>query len=128
MAIDGETLAGRTQANLNTLPFDQPFVDEMGFPLQFLDQDQKVATRLGATDYLLTFDPPQPGPFGLSIRLLPVRAHLWPSGVAADTLPDVRQVLPEGGFLFGLGNRFFRYSRFGLERLAEKDQPLGDAS
>lgn len=128
MAIDGETLAGRTQANLNTLPFDRPFVDEMGSPLQFLDQDQKVATRLGATDYLLTFDPPQPGPFGLSIRLLPVRAHLWPSGVAADTLPDVRQVLPEGGFLFGLGNRIFRYSRCGLERLAEKDQSSGDVS
>ncbi len=128
MAIDGEALAGRTQANLNTLPFDQPFVDEMGSPLQFLDQDQKVSTRLGATDYLLTFDPPQPGPFGLPIRLLPMRAHLWPSGVAADTRPDVRQVLPEGGFLFALGNRIFRYSRFGLERLAEKDQPSGDAS
>ena len=126
MAIEGETLAGRTLAHLNTLPFDSPFVDEMGQLLQFMHRDQKVASRLGATDYLLTFDPPPAGPFGQPIRLLPMRAHLWPAGVASDTQPDVDHVLPEGGFVFRLGKTQFRYSRFGLERLSEKEPSTGE--
>lgn len=128
MALDGETLAGRIQANLNTLPFDAPFVDEMGCPLQFIDRDQKVASRLGATDYLLTFDPPQAGPFGQPIRLLPMRAHLWPAGVAPDTQPAVSQVLSAGGFVFCLGKTHFRYDRFGLQRLTEPETSTGEFS
>lgn len=116
-AVDGETLAGRTQANLNTLPFDRPWVDGMGNVLTFAELDETVSTRLGASDHLLTFDPPQSGPFKQATRLLPLRSHLWPQGVPFDAPPTVTRALEGGGFEFMLGQQTFRYSRFGLERL-----------
>lgn len=116
-AVDGETLAGRAQANLNTLPFETPWVDDMGQVLTFADQDQHVGTRLGTNDYLLTFEPPQPGPFTTGVNKLPLRTHLWPQGLPPDTQPTELKALTDGGFQFNLGPHAFRYSRLGLERL-----------
>lgn len=113
--IDGEFAAQRTQAKLNMLAYGQPFDEDF----HFLDQDQKVTTRLGSNDHLLTFEPLQPGPFGQPVHQIPLRAHLWPKGLAFDTPPADIEPLPQGAFSFCLGPTRFLYSRVGLERLAQ---------
>ncbi len=115
--IDGELQAKRGIVAIHRLPFDKHFEDDEGNTLVFLDAEQKVSSRLGASDYLVTFDPPQPGPFGNAIRHLPVRHHMWPRGVSPDTPPKVQAVGIEDGFTFTLATAPYRYSRLGLERL-----------
>lgn len=107
--IDGETGAGRTIAHLQALPYDKPFEG-----LTFPDADQKVATRLGAADRLVEFDPPLCGPFGLDVRELAIRHHLLPPELPFDAAPEHIQPI-SGGFEFSLGARRYRYSRVGLE-------------
>lgn len=114
--IDGDTGARRTSARLGLLPLDTEFA-ELAFP-----EDVKLATRLGAADRVVNFDPSQPGPFGTSIGELPIRHHLLPAGLAVDALPQVITIEP-GGFVFRLGAWHYRYSRLGLERLAQSDIP-----
>lgn len=118
-AADGKTHAERTMAALSKLPFDKCFEDEAGNVLQFPSSEQQISSRLGASDYLLTFDPPLPGPFGQNIRLLPVRHHMWPKGVGPDEQPSQQIALPGGGFTFMLGQYPLRYSRLGLERITD---------
>lgn len=114
--IDGDTGARRTTAKLGLLPLDSAFAD-LAFP-----QDVKLATRLGAADRVVNFDPPQPGPFGNLIRELPIRHHLLPAGLALDAKPEAIITEP-GGFTFRVGATCYRYSRIGLERLAQSDTP-----
>lgn len=112
-AIDGDTLARRGVGHLHTLDYDVAFGDVL-----FPDSDQKIATRLGASDRLIVFDPPMPGPFQQQVKQLALRHHQIPEGVSPDALPVDISVLPEGaGFEFTLGNARYRYNRFGLERL-----------
>jgi CRISPR-associated endonuclease/helicase Cas3 len=109
--LDGTRSAAKSVAQLQALPYQQPFED-----LTFPDAEQKIATRLGAADRLVDFDPPQPGPFGQPVRQLAIRFHMLPNGLAADAQPA--DVLPlVGGFEFTLGDRSYRYNRFGLQRL-----------
>ena len=92
----------------------------------FPDSDQKIATRLGAADRLVAFEPPQPGPFQQDVKQLALRHHQIPEGVSPDALPTGISVLPaHAGFEFTLGNARYRYNRFGLERLKsdDKNQP-----
>lgn len=114
--IDGDTGARRSSAKLGLLPLDTAFAD-LAFP-----QDVKLATRLGAADRVVNFDPAQPGPFGNAIRELPIRHHLLPAGLALDAPPEAIATEP-GGFAFRLGATRYRYSRLGLERLAQSDTP-----
>ncbi|MCK2089334.1 CRISPR-associated helicase Cas3' [Thauera aromatica] len=114
--IDGDTGARRASAKLGLLPLDTAFA-ELAFPL-----DVKLATRLGAADRVVNFDPPQPGPFGNLIRELPLRHHLLPAGLALDARPEAIMTEP-GGFGFRLGTTHYRYSRVGLERVAQSDTP-----
>lgn len=123
-SVDGETHAERVQANLNVLPFGQRFmtVDDNGYELEtlrFPDKEQKVSSRLGAADYLLSFDPPQPGPFATPTRSIPVRHHLWPNDTPPDTQAVIGETLQEGGFTFTVGTTSYRYSRLGLERMKQ---------
>ena len=114
--IDGDTGARRTSAKLGLLPLDTAFA-ELGFP-----KDVKLATRLGAADRVVTFDPPLPGPFGNLVRELPIRHHLLPAGLALEAEPE--DVAPEpGGFVFRLGETHYRYTRVGLERLSQAATP-----
>lgn len=120
-AIEGDTSARRGVGHLHTLPYDDAFGDVL-----FPDSDQKIATRLGAVDRLVTFEPPQPGPFQQDVKQLALRHHQIPEGVSPDALPVGISVLPEGaGFEFTLGKARYRYNRFGLERLkaSDKNQP-----
>lgn len=120
-AIEGDTSARRVTGHLHTLPYDDAFGDVL-----FPDSDQKIATRLGAADRLVVFDPPLPGPFQQFVKQLALRHHQIPEGVSPDALPTGISVLPtHAGFEFTLGNARYRYNRFGLERLKsdDKNQP-----
>lgn len=126
-SVDGETHAERVQANLNVLPFGQRFmtVDDNGYELDtlcFPDKEQKISSRLGAADYLLSFDPPQPGPFATLTNSIPVRHHLWPKDTPPDTQAVIGETLPGGGFTFTVGTASFRYSRLGLERIKQTSE------
>ncbi len=117
-AIEGDTSARRGVGHLHTLPYNDAFGDVL-----FPDSDQKIATRLGAEDRLVTFDPPQPGPFGQDVKQLALRHHQTPEGASPDALPMDIRVFPEhAGFEFTLGNTCYRYNRFGLERLKADDK------
>ncbi len=120
-AIEGDTSARKGIGHLHTLPYDEAFGDVL-----FPDSDQKIATRLGAADRLVIFDPPQPGPFHQAVKQLALRHHQIPEGVSPDALPTDISVLPDSaGFEFALGTARYRYNRFGLERLKadDKNQP-----
>jgi CRISPR-associated endonuclease/helicase Cas3 len=117
--VDGELQAKKGVAAIHRLPFDKQFEDEAGNTLVFLDGEQKVTSRLGATDYLLTFDPPQPGPFGHAVQRLPMRHHMWPKGELPDTQPVVKAAAADDSFTFTLGATAYRYSRLGLERITD---------
>jgi CRISPR-associated endonuclease/helicase Cas3 len=117
-AIEGDTSARKGIGHLHTLPYDDAFGDVL-----FPDSDQKIATRLGAADRLVIFDPPQPGPFQQDAKQLALRHHQIPKGVSPDALPTNLVVLPErAGFEFTLGEARYRYNRFGLERLKDDDK------
>ncbi|MDO8458508.1 MAG: CRISPR-associated helicase Cas3' [Burkholderiaceae bacterium] len=112
-AIEGDTSARKGLGHLHTLPYDDAFGD-----VTFPDSDQKIATRLGAADRLVTFDPPQPGPFQQDVKQLALRHHQIPAGVSPDAEPTEIAVLSgHAGFEFTLGATRYRYNRFGLERL-----------
>ena len=110
--LEGDTGAKRTTASLHALEIDKPFAadGDMAFP-----KEHKVATRLGAEDHLVEFDPPLTGPFGVLVRHLPLGPHLWPKGVDKDTLPS-HAVALDGGIEFDIGPAQFRYGPLGLER------------
>lgn len=120
--VDGETHAEKVQANLSVLPFSQHFIetDDSGYELdtlRFAGQEQHISSRLGAADYLLNLNPPQPGPFLQCVALLPMRNHMWPKGASPDTQPLVQSTTTDGSFTFTLGAIAYRYSRLGLERI-----------
>jgi CRISPR-associated endonuclease/helicase Cas3 len=116
-AIEGDTSARKGIGHLHTLPYDDAFGDVI-----FPDSDQKIATRLGAADRLVTFDPPQPGPFQQDVKQLALRFHQIPAGVSPDAEPTEIAVLPDhAGFEFTLGATRYCYNRFGLERLKTND-------
>jgi CRISPR-associated endonuclease/helicase Cas3 len=94
-----------------------PYEDAFGDVI-FPEGDQKIATRLGATDRLVTLEPPLPGPFKQDVKQLALRHHQLPEGISPDAVPTAIAVLPDhAGFEFTLGVARFRYHRFGLERL-----------
>ncbi len=115
--VDGGRHATGTIANLHALAFDRHFGDQ-----SFPDDQGSIGSRLGAADRLLVFDPAPPGPFGQPVQQLALRHHMLQPGVPADAQPDTVQALPDQpGFDFNLGGRQYRYSRYGLERLAQQD-------
>ena len=102
---------------LQALPYSDDFLT-----LQFPDSEQKVATRLGAADRVVLFEPPQVGPFGQAVQQLTLRHHQLPASVPDDAAAEAIVPLPNGaGFEFSLGATRYRYSRFGLERLKVDD-------
>lgn len=113
-AIEGDNCAKNSLGHLQTVPYDLCFDDPKGM---FADNDQKVATRLGAADRLVTFDPPQPGPFKQDVKQLALRSY-QAKGVSPEALPiDIAALPDHAGFEFTLGAARFCYNRFGLERL-----------
>jgi len=117
--IEGGLSALRSIGNLHVLRYEDPFGDEI-----FPEGEQKISTRLGAADRLVTFNPPQPGPFQQDVKQLALRFHQIPAGVSPDAEPADIVALPDyTGFEFTLGATRYRYDRFGLERLKANDTP-----
>lgn len=109
--IEGDTGARKTIGHLQALDVSQIFDEQQEFP-----NGVHIATRLGAQDRILNFNPYPPGPFGEPIKELPVRYHLLPRDLPPDVLPsEIRQ--EKTSLTFHLGAVQFRYSRFGLERI-----------
>jgi CRISPR-associated endonuclease/helicase Cas3 len=116
-AIEGGLSALRSIGNMHVLRYEDTFGDEV-----FPEGEQKISTRLGAADRLVTFDPPQPGPFLQDVKQLALRFHQIPAGVSLDAQPVDIVALPErAGFEFTLGATRYRYNRFGLEQLKAND-------
>ncbi|WP_244173459.1 CRISPR-associated helicase Cas3' [Caballeronia temeraria] len=109
--LEGSDSAERSIARLHALPFDAGF-DELVFP----DGEERIATRLGAADRLVAFEPPERGPFGTDVHEIAIRFHLLPNGLDADAKP-VSIVRHDGGFEFSLGAARYSYSRFGIEKI-----------
>jgi CRISPR-associated endonuclease/helicase Cas3 len=110
--IEGGTGAQKTIGHLHALDVEQIF-GEQEFP-----NDVQIATRLGAQDRILHFEPALPGPFGEPLKELPIRYHLLPKGLSPDAEPsDISQT--ETSITFRLGGAQFRYTRLGLERLKD---------
>lgn len=118
--VEGAALGKSTQARLQAIAFDRPFGEDM-FP-----SDERIATRLGAVDRLVLLPRKQLGPFGQEVEALTLRHHQLPSVVDPDAQAEHITPLPEvvgcggvcgTGFEFALGNRRYRYDRFGLARL-----------
>lgn len=108
--VEGDTGAQRTVARLHRLDVDQAFGGQ-GFP-----DEVRIATRLGAQDRLVEFEPALAGPFGAPLRQLPIRHFLLPSGLDPDLSPSA-VVQHESTVEFALGETRFHYGRLGLERL-----------
>lgn len=122
----GDALAAISQGKHSVVDFKKHFwvLDESFYEIDYLHftgEEQHVSSRLGSHDYLLTFEPPQPGPFGQAIQHLPVRHHMWPNGVSPDEPPRNLSPLTGGGFTFLLGDTTYRYSRLGLERVQTQE-------
>jgi CRISPR-associated endonuclease/helicase Cas3 len=118
-SIEGDTSAKRSVGQLHTLPYEDAFGD-----VSFPQSDEKIATRLGTADRLITFSPPQPGPFRNQVKHLALRFHQAPADIGPDTEPaNITQLPKRAGFEFTLGTAWYRYSRIGLERLKASDAP-----
>ncbi len=112
MEYDGALAATKTVANLHALPFERPF-DELQFP----EDEGRIGSRLGAADRIVTFDPPQEGPFGQLVEQLAIRHHMLPQGLESEALVCLPRALPDGpGFSFELGAARYHYTRLGVER------------
>ncbi|SAK61210.1 CRISPR-associated endonuclease/helicase Cas3 [Caballeronia pedi] len=109
--LEGGKSAERVIARDHALPYDTRF-DKLAFP----DGEERVATRLGAADRLVEFDPPERGPFGTDVHQIAIRHHMLPRGLDADAKP-ASIVRFDGGFEFGLGTARYSYSRFGIEKI-----------
>lgn len=105
--IDGIVQAEIVQA-LRSVLDDQPFGD-----LHYPDKSERVLTRLGENTYEIPFDMPMCSPFATMIRRVAIPARWLKEREVPETL---RAEVVEGGFRFHIGERPFRYTRFGLER------------
>ena len=122
--VFGDVLAATVQGNHSVLDFRKHFweIDESGYEvgaLHFTGTEQIISSRLGAGDYLLSFDPTLRGPFGIDVRKVPIRPRMWPKELPLDTLPIVQTTATDGNFTFTLGRSAYRYSRLGLERITD---------
>jgi CRISPR-associated endonuclease/helicase Cas3 len=105
---DGKTFAAIAAAASALLDRCKPF-DQFR-----IDPDERLATRLGARDRLVTFEAPLAGPFSLAVSSLRIPHHLI-ANVPEAAVPAEIVDTPEG-FSFQLGNQMFNYDRFGLVR------------
>jgi CRISPR-associated endonuclease/helicase Cas3 len=114
---DGKTFAAITAAASALLDRGKPF-DQFR-----IDPDERLATRLGARDRLVTFEAPPKGPFGLAVSSLRIPHHLV-SNIPVAALPIGIEETPEG-FSFHLGDQVFNYGRFGLVLVTKLPELLG---
>lgn len=87
---------------------DKPF-GELHYPAP----DEQIVTRLGAANLNVSLAHPMSHPFGTLIHSVGIPAHMAPS---TALLPEqIEATTCDDGFRFTLGDRRFRYTRYGLE-------------
>lgn len=105
--IEGKELA-EIRAALHSVLDNIPF-GELHYP----DKSERVVTRLGLSTLDLPLEEPCGSPFGTLVERILIPAHWLPEG----GLPDTVAAQPnDDGFNFRIGDRAFRYTRFGLEK------------
>jgi CRISPR-associated endonuclease/helicase Cas3 len=105
---DGKTFAAITAAASALLDRHKQF-DQFQ-----IDTDERLGTRLGARDRLVTLESRPVGPFGLSVSSLRIPHHLLGNVPEAALALGIVQM--QEGFSFQLGHQMFNYTRFGLVR------------
>lgn len=85
--------------------------------LHFPPVEEKVATRLGTTDRLVDFEAPIIGPFDVPVQRLTIPGWMT-GGIGADAEAELLSQ-DVAGFSFRLGERHFRYDRFGLASVSQ---------
>jgi CRISPR-associated endonuclease/helicase Cas3 len=112
-SVLGADYARRGIAALHVIDRARPFGS-----FTFASIDQRVTTRLGADDRLLTLvapgETPPGGAFGQPVTTLKVPGHLV-KGVPGDAAVGDLTTSP-AGFTFALGDRSFLYDATGLRR------------
>ena len=106
----GRRAVERQTAIAASLPWKQSFLD-----LAFPDAEERLATRLGARDLVVTFEGAGPtGPFGRRVKTIAIPAY-WLTGVGpTDNSLAEKIVETSAGFSFQVGAVRFDYSRLGL--------------
>ncbi len=93
-------------------------IEEQAFgDFHFHELGGRVATRLGLNDRLANLPQPVTTPFGQTIREIAIPGHLAPHGDIVDATGLHEDA---DGFRFALGDKRFRYSRFGLEPITDE--------
>ena len=109
--VGGAALAAGMVADLNALDREKRFEDTI-----FPSSDERIVTRLGEEGIVLTFDPPQVGPFGRQIGRIALPARCS-RGIGKDE--PVKASAESEGLVLSVGRRRFRYSREGLHRIPD---------
>lgn len=106
--VEGRGLADVRAAITNALDDQTPFGE-----FQYRAPEDRVATRLGAGHLDLPLAQPMSQPFGNMVRSVGIPFHMAPK---AQNLPKhIEATACDDGFRFSLGERHYRYTRFGLE-------------
>ena len=105
--VDGLQLA-QVRAALTGALENEPFGQ-----LQYHAPEERVATRLGIGNLNLALAHPVSLPFATLAHSVSIPAHMAPK---TQTLPErIDASVRDDGFRFALGERRYRYTRFGLE-------------
>ena len=114
----GKTIAHSKAAEVAAIAWTKPAA-------MFRLAEEAIGTRLGVRDVEVAVDPALPGPFPGSA---PINRLLVPAHLYQDRLPNsgsVRFVRTEDGISFALGDRTFRYTRYGLEAMPRNGSEIG---
>lgn len=107
-AITGEELMKKILAGTVTVDFSRLFGQ-----FTFNESGGKVASRLGTDSWRLPLDRPVTSPFGQTLDEILVPGHMAPEkpedALHVDSIDDA-------GLTLRLGDRCYRYTRFGLEK------------
>ena len=112
--VTGEEIAEGLTARNAIIRRDKSFFTDNREVL-FGSNEEKIRTRLGDEGIDVEFDPPPPSPFSQDRTIMQIAVPArWLAGAAVEDsiTPDIA----EGGFTFRIGDRAFRYDRWGLRR------------
>lgn len=108
--VTGKLFADKSHAQLNVLDRDRPF-GSTPFPSRL---EERISTRLGASDRRVEFDDAVGTPFGN--RVVALNLAEWMVRDVPGELESGEAVETEEGFAFTFGPASFHYSRHGYTR------------
>lgn len=116
--VEGTALAQQVAAHYAAAHYGDPFGEAS---IRSRDLEARARTRLGLDSLIVALDQSVTSPFGQSLAELVVPGHLVP----ASDVPEEAHVLEAcpGLVRFALGPARYAYSRFGLERDDDVQQP-----